>query len=131
MTKIFIGLSMSLAVAMGSLAFGTSPASAQSGSRLCGISNGPVAMLFEVKQPNSKEGRKKTDKACHDGSNKMRASVPNGSAWKEYKRAECEGVAKDMSKGKSAADICDKMEREKVYTVTYDPKTNAFSFKKM
>ena len=42
-----------------------SNADAQPGSRLCGISLGPMAILLEIKQPKGKKGRKRAKKCEH------------------------------------------------------------------
>ena len=120
-----------LAIATSSIAI--PEADAQSGSRLCGIANGNVAMLVEVKQPKSKKVRNKVNKACKDAAASFRSGlaakgVPNVDTWKYYERAECEGVAKELSGNQSSADICEgftdtsgkvAMEREQPYMVTY------------
>jgi hypothetical protein len=115
----------------------TNQASAQPGSRLCGIAFATTGILFEVKQPKGKGGRKKTNKICKKVSNELRdglkkEGVKNADQWKYYQRSECEATAQELSKGKSRADICDQMERSggktvRLYTVQYDARKNSFS----
>ena len=106
-----------------------SNADAQPGSRLCGISVGPMAILVEIKQPGSKKGRKRANKFCDRLADGLEQGLEDAGASTEgimrYKRTECEDVAMDISGGKSSYDICDEMERTNVgnganpYTIIY------------
>ena len=106
-----------------------SNADAQPGSRLCGISLGPMAILLEIKQPKGKKGRKRANKFCKNVANDMAQGLKEGGIDTAnvifYKRTECEAVARDISRDKSSYDICDLMERSSVgngahaYTITY------------
>jgi hypothetical protein len=113
-------------------------AAAQSGSRLCGISVGPMAIVVEIKQPKGKKSRKKADKFCRKLADGMidglkKSGMPTSGVVK-YKRTGCEDVAKSISRGKSSYDICEKMKRTNVgngvnpYTVTFDKKKKSFTF---
>lgn len=144
MQKILLTSAAAFVFAIAASSVSVPEAEAQSGSRLCGIANGPVAMLVELKQPKSKKGRKKVNKACKNLAAEFRqgltdGGVPNAASWKYYERAECEGVAKEMSGGRSSADICEgfkdqngnaAMEREKAYKVTYKGGNN-FDFERL
>ena len=106
-----------------------SNADAQPGSRLCGISLGPMAILLEIKQPKGKKSRRKADKFCNKVAGDMEQGLKDGGIDTAnvifYKRTECEAVARDISGGKSSYDICDLMERTSVgngahaYTITH------------
>ena len=106
-----------------------SNADAQPGSRLCGISLGPMAILVEIKQPGGKKGRRGANKFCKNVANDMEQGLKDGGIDTAnvifYKRKECEAVARDISRGKSSYDICDLMKRTSVgngahpYTITY------------
>ena len=144
MQKILLTSAAAFVFAIAASSVSVPEAEAQSGSRLCGIAKGPVAMLVELKQPKSKKGRSAVNKACKKIAAGFRqgltdGGVPNADSWKYYERAECEGVAKEMSGGRSSADICEgfkdqngnaAMEREKAYTVTYKGGDN-FDFERM
>ena len=135
MQKILLTSAAAFVFAIAASSVSVPEAEAQSGSRLCGIANGPVAMLVELKQPKSKEGRKKVNDACKKLAGEFRqglkdGGVSNADSWKYYERAECEGVAKEMSGGQSSADICEGMEREKAYKVTYKGGNN-FDFERL
>jgi len=105
------------------------PFSAQPGSRLCGISLGPMAILLEIKQPGGKKGRKAANKFCDKVADGMEQGLKDGGIDTAnvifYKRKECEAVARDISRGKSSYDICDLMKRTSVgngahaYTITH------------
>ncbi len=140
MTKMFIA-PLGIAVLAFSTFFLSVPeADAQSGSRLCGISKGGVAFLVEVKQPKSKKGRSKTNKACKKLAQQFRDSIPGGAKdWRYYERSECEGVAKAMGDVKGA-DICEgfrdqngkaAMEREKPYKVQFSQSTKKWTFERL
>ena len=95
-----------------------SNADAQPGSRLCGISLGPMAILVEIKQPGGKKGRRAANRFCDKLADGMEQGLKDQGASTEgimrYKRTECEDVAMDISGGKSSYDICDLMERTNV-----------------
>ena len=107
-----------------------SNADAQPGSRLCGISVGAIHMLVEIKQPNSKKGRKKMNRFCDKVANgveqELKAKGIDTANAIFYKRTECEAVARDISRDKSSFDICDLMKRTSVgnganpYTITWN-----------
>lgn len=111
-------------------------ANAQSGSRLCGISLGPMAILVEIKQPGGRNGRKNANNFCTALSTGMAEGLKekgiNTDAVIHYKRTECEAVARNISGGRSQYDICEKMERTNVgngvnpYTVIF--KQGQFEF---
>ena len=133
--------SLGLAVLAFSTIFLSVPeAGAQSGSRLCGISKGPVAFLVEVKQPKSKKGRSKTNKACKELAQKFRDGIPGGAKrWKYYERSECEGVAKAMGDARGS-DICEgfrdqngkaAMERNTPYKVQFSLTKKAWTFERL
>ena len=115
----------------------TNHASAQPGSRICGLAFANTGILFEVKQPKGKNQRRKTNKICKKISDGIRdglkkEGVTNAAQWKYYQRSECEGTASELSKGKSRADICDQMDRSdkrtvRLYTVKYDAKKKSFA----
>ena len=107
-------------------------ANAQSGSLLCGISVGPMAILVErTKPPEGKDARKRDVKYCRMLSNIMaqdlRKKGINMGGVIHYKPTGCEDVAQNISGGKSRYDICEQMEiRNKAnglnpYTVIYKP----------
>ena len=106
-----------------------SNADAQPGSRLCGISLGPMAILLEIKQPGGKKGRRNANRFCDKVAGDMEQGLKDGGIDTAnvifYKRTECEAVARDISGGKSSYDICDLMERTSVgngahaYTITH------------
>ena len=106
-----------------------SNADAQPGSRLCGISVGPMAILVEIKQPGGKKGRRGANKFCDKLADGMEQELEDAGASTEgivrYRRTECEDVARDISGGRSSYDICDLMKRTSVgnganpYTITY------------
>ena len=106
-----------------------SNADAQPGSRLCGISLGPMAILLEIKQPKGKKGRKAANRFCKKVAGDMKQGLNDEGIDTAnvifYKRTECERVAEDISHGKSSYDICDLMERTSVgngahaYTIMY------------
>ena len=95
-----------------------SNADAQPGSRLCGISVGPMAILVEIKQPGGKKGRRAANKFCDILADGMEQELEDAGASTEgivrYRRTECEDVAMDISGGRSSYDICDEMERTNV-----------------
>jgi len=140
MNRMFIA-PLGIAVLAFSTCFLSVPeADAQSGSRLCGISKGGVAFLVEVKQPKSKKGRKKTNRACKDLAQKFRDGIPGGAKdWRYYQRTECEGVAKAMGDVRGT-DICEgfrdqngkaAMERKKPYKVQFSAKTKQWKFDRL
>ena len=106
-----------------------SNADAQPGSRLCGISLGPMAILLEIKQPKGKKGRKRANRFCDKVAGDMEQGLKSEGIDTAnvifYKRKECEAVARDISGGKSSYDICDLMKRTSVgngahaYTITH------------
>ena len=113
-----------------------SNAEAQPGSRLCGISVGPMAILVEIKQPKGKAKRKTANKFCNRLADGMEQGLEDAGASTEgiirYKRTACEHVAEDISGGKSSYDICDEMKRTSVgnganpYTIIYKIRGNNF-----
>ncbi len=112
-------------------------ANAQSGSRLCGISLGPMAILVEIKQPGGKKGRNKANNFCTTLSSGMAEGLKvegiNTDAVIHYKRTECEALARNISGGRSGYDICEKIERTNVgngvnpYTVIFKKGTFEFT----
>ena len=106
-----------------------SNADAQPGSRLCGISVGPMAILLEIKQPKGKKRRKAANRFCDKVAGGMEQGLKDKGIDTAnaifYKRTECEAVARDISRDKSSFDICDLMKRTSVgnganpYTITY------------
>ena len=113
-----------------------SNADAQPGSRLCGISLGPMAILLEIKQPGGKKGRRNANRFCDKVAGDMEQGLKSEGIDTAnvifYKRTECEAVARDISGGKSSYDICDLMERTSVgngahaYTITYNARSGDF-----
>jgi hypothetical protein len=106
-----------------------SNADAQAGSRLCGISLGPMAILLEIKQPDGKKGRRAANRFCDKVAGDMEQGLKDGGIDTAnvifYKRTEFEDVARDISRGKGSYDICDLMKRSSVgngahpYTITH------------
>ena len=86
---------------------------AQKNSRLCGISIGTMAIISEIKQPSGKDERKSVDKFCKNLASliteELRAKGKSTKGIVNYKRVECQKVARTMSGGKSSYDLCSKM----------------------
>ena len=78
MQKILLTSAAAFVFAIAASSVSVPEAEAQSGSRLCGIANGPVAMLVELKQPKSKEGRKKVNDACKKLAGEFRQGLKDG-----------------------------------------------------
>jgi hypothetical protein len=119
----------SLLVVACSMLMVSTPANAQSGSRLCGVGLGQLAIVIEMKGTGlSSKNRGRWDTFCETLYGEMKAGLAKKmdvSGAFEIIRDECEGVATRLSGGASSFDICDKMGRTgrgngmNPYTVIY------------